>query len=103
MWKPGIIHIGYRLDNIGSVSAGAGKFSLHHHVQNGSGACPASYPTGTTGSSLSVKWPGSEVDDLPPSSTKIKNAWNYTSTPTYIFMVWCIAEYRICLHGTVLS
>jgi hypothetical protein len=24
--------------------AGAGNFSLHHHVQNGSGAHPASYP-----------------------------------------------------------
>jgi hypothetical protein len=29
--------------------AGAGKFSLHHRVQNGSGAHPASYPTGTRG------------------------------------------------------
>jgi hypothetical protein len=27
--------------------AGAGNFSLHHRVQNGSGAYPASYPMGT--------------------------------------------------------
>jgi hypothetical protein len=27
----------------------AGNFSLHHHVQNGSGAHPASYPMGTGG------------------------------------------------------
>jgi hypothetical protein len=30
--------------------AGAGNFSLHHRVQNGSGALPASYPMGTRGS-----------------------------------------------------
>jgi hypothetical protein len=29
--------------------AGAGNFSLHHRVQNGSGAHPASYPMGTRG------------------------------------------------------
>jgi len=27
--------------------AGAGNFSLRHHVQTGSGASPASYPMGT--------------------------------------------------------
>jgi hypothetical protein len=30
--------------------AGAGNFSLHHRVQNGSGTNPASYPMGTSGS-----------------------------------------------------
>jgi hypothetical protein len=30
--------------------AGAGNFSLHYRVQNGSGAHPASYPIGTRGS-----------------------------------------------------
>jgi hypothetical protein len=30
--------------------AGAGNFSLHHRVQNGSGAHPSSYPMGTRGS-----------------------------------------------------
>jgi hypothetical protein len=40
---------GYGLDDQGSrVSflAGAGNFSLHHHVQNSSGAHPASYLMG---------------------------------------------------------
>jgi hypothetical protein len=32
--------------------AGAGNFPLHHSVQNGSGAHPASYPIGTRGSFL---------------------------------------------------
>jgi hypothetical protein len=30
--------------------AWSGNFSLHHRVQNGSGAHPASYPMGTRGS-----------------------------------------------------
>jgi hypothetical protein len=34
----------------GSIPAGAGNFSLHHRVQNVSGAHPASYPMGTRGS-----------------------------------------------------
>jgi hypothetical protein len=42
------IALGYGLDDRGS--AGAGNFSRHHRVQNGSGAHPASYPTGTRGS-----------------------------------------------------
>jgi hypothetical protein len=47
------IALGYGLDNWGSrvrVPAGAGDFSLHHRVQNGSGAHPASHPMGTRGS-----------------------------------------------------
>jgi hypothetical protein len=41
------IVLGYGLDDRGSrvrFPAGAGNFSLHHCVQNGSGARPASYP-----------------------------------------------------------
>jgi hypothetical protein len=44
--------LGYRLDDRGSrvrFPARAGNFSLHHRVQNGSGAHPA-YPMGTRGS-----------------------------------------------------
>jgi hypothetical protein len=44
---------GYGLDDRGSgvrFSAGAGNFSLHRRVQNGSAAHPASYPMGTRGS-----------------------------------------------------
>jgi len=29
---------------------GTGNFSLHHHIQNGLGAHPASYPMGMRGS-----------------------------------------------------
>jgi hypothetical protein len=44
------ITLGYGLDDRGSrvrFPAGAGNFSLHRRVQNGSEAHPASYPVGT--------------------------------------------------------
>jgi hypothetical protein len=46
------IALGYGLDDWGSgvrFPAGAGNFSLHRRVQNGSEAHPASYPMGTGG------------------------------------------------------
>jgi hypothetical protein len=53
------IALGYGLDDRGSrvrFPAGAGNFSFHHRVQNGSEAHPASYPVGTRGS-----FPGGKV------------------------------------------
>jgi hypothetical protein len=47
------IALGYGLDNWGSrvqFLVGAGSFSLHHCVQNGSWGPPASYPMDTRGS-----------------------------------------------------
>jgi hypothetical protein len=47
------IELGYGLDDRGSrvrFPEGARNFSLHHRVQNGSEAHPASYPMGTRGS-----------------------------------------------------
>jgi len=40
---------------------------------------------------LRVSFPGGKADHSPPSSTEIKNAWMYTSTP------------RIRPHGVVFS
>jgi hypothetical protein len=57
-----ILALGYRLDDWGSrvrLPAGAGNFSLHHSVQNGSGVHPASYPMDTRGSFLRGKAAGS--------------------------------------------
>jgi hypothetical protein len=51
---------------------GAGNFPFHHHVQNGSGAHPASYPMGTGAFSPGVKRPGREADHSPPSSAEVK-------------------------------
>jgi hypothetical protein len=53
------ITLGYELDDRGSrirFPAGDGNFSLHHRVQNGYGAHPASYPVGIRGS-----FPGGEA------------------------------------------
>jgi hypothetical protein len=47
------IALGYGLDDRGSrvrFPAGAGKFSLHYRIQNGSGDHPTSYPIGTRSS-----------------------------------------------------
>jgi hypothetical protein len=47
------IVLGYGLDDWGSrvrFPVGAGNFSLHHCVKNGSAAHPVSYPMGTRGS-----------------------------------------------------
>jgi hypothetical protein len=47
------IVLGYGLDDWGSrvrFLEGDGNFSLHHHIQNVSGAHPASYPMGTRSS-----------------------------------------------------
>jgi hypothetical protein len=47
------IALGYRLDDRDSrfrFPAVAGNFSIHHRIQNGSGAHPASYPMCTRGS-----------------------------------------------------
>jgi hypothetical protein len=52
------IALGYGLADRGSrvrFLVGAGNFSLHHCVQNGCGAHPASYPMGTRCSFLGGK------------------------------------------------
>jgi hypothetical protein len=63
------IALGYVLDDWGSrvwCPAGAGNFSLHHRVQNGS------YTIGTSALPLGVKRPGREADHSPLSSAEIK-------------------------------
>jgi hypothetical protein len=41
-----------------------------------------------------VKRPGREGNYSSPSSAEVKNAWSYTSTPPYTFMVWCLVKLR---------
>jgi hypothetical protein len=52
--------------------AGAGNFSLHHRVQNGSGAHPASNRMGPRGSFSGGKASVHEADHSPPSSAEVK-------------------------------
>jgi hypothetical protein len=66
----------------------AGVFPVRHLVQTGSGAHPASCPVGTRGFFPGLKLPSREADPSPPSCAVIKNAWCYTSTPSYVFLAW---------------
>jgi hypothetical protein len=80
------ITLGYGPEDRGSrvrFPAGAGNFSLHHRIQNGSGAHPTSYPMGTRGSFLWVKQPGREADHSLPSSAEVKE-WveSYLHSPS---------------------
>jgi hypothetical protein len=71
------IALGYGLDDRGSrfrFSAGAGNFSLHRGIRNGSGTHPASYPVGNKGSFPGVKRPWFEADHSPPSSAEVKES-----------------------------
>jgi hypothetical protein len=43
-----------------------------------------------------------EADHSPPSSAKVKNAWRYTSTSQYVFMVWFLVKHRGNFTFTVL-
>jgi len=38
--------------------------------------------------------PVREADHSPPSSAEVQNTWNYTTTPTHVFMAWCLFKYR---------
>jgi hypothetical protein len=69
------IALGYGLDDRGSrvrFPAGTENFSLHHRVQNGSGAHPASNPMDTGPLSLGVKQPRREANHSPTSSAEVK-------------------------------
>jgi hypothetical protein len=101
---PSYRRLGYGMDDRGSFLGGSntGILSLRRCVQIGFGAHPASYPTDTVSLSSVIKRPGRQVDHSFLSSSEVKNAWGYTSTPQYIFMTWCLIKQCIHLHGLVL-
>jgi hypothetical protein len=43
---------------------------------------------------LGVKRLMCEADNSPPSSSKVKNVWSYTSNPPYVFMAWFLIKNR---------
>jgi hypothetical protein len=75
--------------------AGAGIFSPLHRVQTDTEIYPASYPVGA-GSSF----PGDKAAGVVKLTTrlcllpKVKNAWSYTSIPSFIFMAWYLVKHR---------
>jgi hypothetical protein len=85
------IALGYGLDDRGSrvrFPPGAGNFSLHHRVQNGSEVQPASYLMGTRGS-----FPGG----------KGAGTWSWPSSAEVKECVDLYLHNPIRLHGVVLS
>jgi hypothetical protein len=49
---------------------------------------------------LGVKRPRREADHSPPTIAEVKNKWISTSTPPYVYMVWCLISYaqgQLCL------
>jgi hypothetical protein len=90
------IALDYGLDDRGSrvrFPAGAGNHSLHHRVQNSSGAHPASYPMGTRGS-----FPGGKAAGAwswPLSSISCRGQRMSGAIPPlsqYAFMAWCLVK-----------
>jgi hypothetical protein len=89
--------LGYGLNDRGSrvrFLTGAGNFSLHHRIQNGSGAHPASYPMGIRGSVPGSKAIGRKADHSPPSSAEVKECVELSPLPQYAFMAWCLVNHR---------
>jgi hypothetical protein len=87
-------HFSYCHDSTGfwsgvRVPVGAGNFSLHHSVQTGSEAQPASYSMDNRCSFPGGKAAGREADHSPQSSAEVKNAWSCTFIPQYAFMARC--------------
>jgi hypothetical protein len=81
---------GYGPDDRGSRArfpARAGKFSLHHRVQNGSGAHPASHPMGT-----GVKRPGVKLTAPLHLVQRPRIRGAIPPIPQYAFKAWCSAE-----------
>jgi hypothetical protein len=38
------------------------------------------------------KWQVCEADNWPPPNAEVKNGWSFTSTPNYVFMLWCLKQ-----------
>jgi hypothetical protein len=101
--------LGYGLDDRDSrvrFPAGAGNFSLHHRVQNGSRSHPASYPKVTRGGlSVGAKLPGREADHSPHLVPRSGMRGAIPPLPQYVFMAWCLVSTDTTspLHITILS
>ena len=63
------------------------RFSVHQNHPDWLHDQPSLLFSGCQGSFSWVKQVGHEVDHSPPSSSEVRNEWNFTFTP------------HICLHG----
>jgi hypothetical protein len=76
---------GYGLDIRDSIACTGKNFFLRHHVQTSSGHTQrlSQCVSGALSRGRVVE---PITDYPPPSSAKVKNKWNYTSTSPYLFM-----------------
>jgi len=83
--------LGYGLDDRGSISVKARKVIFLFATASRPNLGPTQSPIQlvTKILYLGIKRSGCETDPSPPPSAEVKNAQNYTSTPPYIFMMWC--------------
>jgi hypothetical protein len=92
------IVLGYRLDDRGSRVRflGGGLGIILFTTVSGTALGPTQPPIQWVPAALSleVKRPGREAYHSPPSSAEVMNAWNYTFTPQYVFMAWCLVKHR---------
>jgi hypothetical protein len=90
------VALGYGLDDRGSrvrFPGGTGNFSLHHRIQNASGAHPPSYLMVPGSLSLGVNRPRREVDHSPPSMPMSRMRGAIPLLPHYAFMGWCLVKH----------
>jgi hypothetical protein len=82
---------------------GAGNFSLHHRVQNGSVVHPA-YPMGARGSFFwkYIDW-GANLTTHMHLVIRIRMRGVIPLLPVYVFIVWCLLKQWIRLYCVVLS
>jgi hypothetical protein len=93
--------------NWGLISRRAGieGFFLLHNVRTTTGVHPISYLVSTLGSLyLKDEAVSSQAYQSSPSSAKVKNVCNYTTTSCF-FMVWCLMKHRnnLILYLTMLQ
>jgi hypothetical protein len=92
-----ISYSGYGLDDRGCMvrfSSGAGNFSLHHRVQNGSEAYLVSYPMGTGDFFPGVKRPGRVADHSIHLMPRSRMRGAIPPLPQCYFVVWCLVKHR---------
>jgi hypothetical protein len=98
--------LGYGLDDRGSIpgEANDGIYFLFATASRPA-LGPTQPPIQQVKESLSpgVNRPEREADHLPPFSAEIKNAWNYTFTPQYIFISWCLTKKQVRFRDVVIS
>lgn len=62
-------------------------------------SCPIVIPGGGRRLSPDIKWPGSEPSHSPSSSASANNAWSYTPSAPYVFILRCLIKHRVNFPG----